>query len=192
MEMPMRLLIVAALLLGYSIVPAFGATKNAPNANRDSANYDIEILVFAIQAPEFEGSELWTRTEVPLDPSDAVPPRDLPPSVQFSDIALALLAGGRYRILLEKHWIQSADTKSNVPPILLATGGNELVGTLQFYLSRFLHVELDVMFMPLAAIDASVAPGYVIREQRRVKSNEFSYFDHPKFGVIVRVSPVPT
>ena len=186
----MRSLIVAALLLGSGIVPALGATANTPS-NTASDNYDIEVLVFAIQAPEFEGSELWTRAEQPIDISGAVPPPDLLPSVKFSNMVAKLTADGRYRVLLEKHWTQSGDTKSNVPPMLLSTGNNELNGTFRFYLSRFPHVELNLMFEPQpAAIGADAAPDYVIREQRRVRDKELTYFDHPKFGIIVRVSPI--
>jgi hypothetical protein len=96
-------------------------------------------------------------------------------------------------VLLTRHWVQNADTKSNVPPMRLAAGENEIAGSLRFYLSRFLHVELNVMYQPLPAAIGDAAPlDYVIREQRRVRANELSYFDHPRFGVIVRVSPAQT
>lgn len=184
----MRFFSVVLLLLGGGVLPAFGAAPNTSNG--PSANYDIEILVFSIQATEFEGSELWTRSDQPIDTSDAVAPRNLRPTVEFSKIAGSLMAGGRYRILLEEHWVQSADTRSSVPPVLLASADNEVNGTLRFYLSRYLHVELNVMYAPPAAIGGGDAPDYVIREQRRVRASELTYFDHPKFGVIVKVTPV--
>jgi Peptidoglycan-binding protein, CsiV len=184
----MRFLTVILLSLGVAL-PAFSATPSTPTT--PAANYDIEILVFSIQAPEFEGSELWTRSDQPIDTTKAVAPRNLPPTVEFSKIANSLMAGGRYRILLEEHWVQSADTRSSVPPMLLANADNEINGTLRFYLSRYLHVELNVMYAPPAAIGGGDAPDYVIREQRRVRASELTYFDHPKFGVIVKVTPVP-
>jgi len=183
----MRSLLVVLLLIAGTVAPATGATPTTA-----STHYDVELLVFAIQAPEFEGSELWTRSEQPLDLSNAVPPQDLLPSLDFSKFATALVADGRYRLLLARHWVQNADTKSNVPPMLLATGENELAGTLRFYLSRFLHVELNVTFQPQpAVVGGTIPPDFFIREQRRVRSNELSYFDHPRFAVIVRVSPAP-
>jgi hypothetical protein len=183
----MKLPLLVFLLVAGNIAPAYGATP-APA----STHYDIELLVFAIQAPEFEGSELWTRTELPLDLNNAVPPQNLLPSPDFSKFSAALLADGRYRILMAKHWVQNADTKSNVPPMLLAAGDNRLAGTLQFYLSRYPHVELNMMFQPQPlVIGGDVPPDYVIREQRRVRNGELTYFDHPRFGAIVRVSPVP-
>jgi len=35
-----------------------------------------------------------------------------------------------------------------------------------------------------------ITPAYRLTEARRVKSSETYYFDHPKFGALVRVSPV--
>lgn len=182
----MRFLVAVLLLLGTAL-PVFGATTSTP-----SANYDVEVLVFSIQAPDLEGSELWTHAD-PIDTSNAVLPPNLPPSADFSRIASALQGDAHYRILLEKHWKQVGDTKSNVPPVRLVTTDNEINGTLQFYLSRFLHVELDLMYQPQSTDPgADVAPDYVINEQRRVRGDELTYFDHPKFGVIVRVSPART
>jgi hypothetical protein len=186
MENPMRLSISALVLLVFAMVPAFGATTTAP-----TANYDIEVLVFAIQVPQYEGGELWTRAEQPIDTADAVFPRELSPSADFNRIAQKLSADDHFRVLLRKHWRQVGDTKSNVPPVLLTSGNNELNGTLRFYLSRFLHVELNLMYEPEPSlIGAITAPDFTIHEQRRVRSNEMSYFDNPKFGAIVRVSPL--
>jgi Peptidoglycan-binding protein, CsiV len=185
----MRFLTVVLLLLGGAL-PAFGATPSTPPT--PSANYDIEILVFSIQVPEFEGSELWTHSDQPIDTTDAVAPRNLPPTVEFSKIVTSLMADGRYRILLDEHWVQSADTRSSVPPMLIASANSEISGTLRFYLSRYLHVELNLMYAPPSAIGAGDPPDYVIREQRRVRANELTYFDHPKFGVIVKVTPIAT
>jgi hypothetical protein len=36
-----------------------------------------------------------------------------------------------------------------------------------------------------------LAPHYRLATTRRVRSNELHYFDHPAFGVLVRVTPVP-
>lgn len=186
MEKPMRFTFPALILLVSAMVPAFGATTNAP-----ASKYDIEVLVFAIQVPRFEGGELWTRAEQPIDTGDAVFPRELRPSADFNRIADALNGDERFHVLLEKHWTEIGDTKSNVPPVLLTTGNNEVNGIMRFYLSRFLHVELNLRYEPdPSLIGAVTAPDFTIHEQRRVRANEMTYFDHPKFGVIVRISPL--
>jgi len=180
----MKKLALSGLLLAATF-PLFAASPVA-------TNYDVEVLAFAIQAPEFEGSELWTRTEQPLDTSSAVSPPEQPPSPDFSNFAATLAADGRYRILMTRHWFQATDTRSAVSPTLLTSTQNELIGTLRFYLSKYPHVELSAMFQPSPSTIGDAAPvDYVIREQRRVRNGELSYFDHPRFGIIVRVTPIP-
>lgn len=178
--------LTVVLLAWLGVVPAFGQAPSAP-----SANYEVEVLVFEMRLPELEGSELWTRIEQPVDTTTAVVPEEMPPTSDFAAAAETLRRDGRFRVLLQKRWVQTADAKSNVPAMHLATSDRELDGTLKFYLSRFLHVELNVLFQPqTAVIGGEAMPSYVINEQRRVKSNEINYFDHPKFGVLVRVTPV--
>jgi hypothetical protein len=71
------------------------------------------------------------------------------------------------------------------------------------HLSRFLHIALDLTYQASsAAAPASggandgldeivLAPRYRLTASRSVRSNELHYFDHPAFGVLVRVTPVP-
>ncbi len=86
-------------------------------------------------------------------------------------------------------------------------------GTLKLYLSRYLHLEVDLTMEdrqrgvpPVADFDrgrgsADVAwsepqlrPAgtvhYRIHEDRIVKNGELRYFDHPKFGLLAKISRV--
>jgi hypothetical protein len=179
--------IVALVLTWFALTPALAA---APGAS--SANYEVEVLVFETQLPDLEGSELWTKAPKPVD-ATAITAEQLAPTNDFNSMLTALHADNRFRVLLHMRWAQTAEAKSNGPPMQLATANDELSGTLKFYLSRFLHLELNVSLQPQTNAGVPVgenAPSYSISEQRRVKSNELNYFDHPKFGVLVRVSPV--
>lgn len=182
----MRRLFAVLVFAWLGTAPAFGAATNTP-----TASYEVEVLIFEVSLPEFEGSELWTQVTQPPDTTKAQVPSELPPTKEFAAAADALRADGRYRVLLQKRWVQTAEPKSSEPGMQLITPERELDGTLKFYLSRFLHVEMNLLFQPQAGvIGGDAAPSYLISEQRRVRSNEINYFDHPKFGVLVRVSPV--
>lgn len=175
-------LFVAALLAPAS---AFAAA---------ASSYEIEVLVFETKFPEWEGSELWTHVARPAEAA-ATGTESLPPTTEFSSVMSTLRGDSHYRVLLHKHWVQPAESKGTGAPVSLATPDKELNGGIKFYLSRFLHVELNVAYQPQsgpigsAAAPTDSAPTYIINEQRRVKSNEMNYFDHPKFGVLVRVTP---
>jgi hypothetical protein len=74
-------------------------------------------------------------------------------------------------------------------------------GTVRVHLSRFLHITLDLTFqgsslegVPVANDglgEVTLAPRYRLKATRSARSGELHYFDHPAFGVLVRVTPVP-
>lgn len=160
-----------------------------------ASSYEVEVLVFETKFPEWEGSELWTHVARPAE-STTTDAAMLPPTAQFASVISAFRSDSHYRVLLHKHWVQPAESKGTGMPVPLTTPDNELNGAVKFYLSRFLHLELNVAYQPQsgpvggANAPNDATPTYVINEQRRVKSNELNYFDHPKFGVLVRVTPV--
>lgn len=74
-------------------------------------------------------------------------------------------------------------------------------GTIRLRSSRFLHLDIDMAYFPEYTRDEENQPiaagasvveqraDYVrLQESRKIKLNEIHYFDHPLFGVIVRVS----
>ncbi len=87
------------------------------------------------------------------------------------------------------------------PPVWV----DRLDGTVTFFRERYLHLALDLgLIEPLAGIPApAVDPdgrleyevgnvqSYRIRTQRRVRTDEVHYFDHPEFGVLAKLSWIP-
>ncbi|PPD04194.1 MAG: hypothetical protein CTY29_06735 [Methylobacter sp.] len=56
-----------------------------------------------------------------------------------------------------------------------------------------LALTTDFEFTPAAVSDFSTsapASAFRLKESRGIKFNEIHYFDHPKFGVIAKVSPL--
>jgi hypothetical protein len=164
--------------------------------------YEIEVVVFENRLADLEGGELWARDkEKPAgsekDESVIVgekPPADSP----LSTAATALENSGRHHVLAHLRWQQSAEAKSVSKPVKISNAGGGLDGSLRFYLSRFLILDLNLVlrdaqsggiFSGLPGNDAVV---YSLNEPRRIKVSETHYFDHPKFGALVRVSPVNT
>jgi hypothetical protein len=75
-------------------------------------------------------------------------------------------------------------------------------GTIRVHLGRFLHITLDLTYQTGAAAtvgltandglgEVAFAPRYRLQTTRNARSGEVHYFDHPAFGVLVRVTPVP-
>ena len=119
-----------------------------------------------------------------------------------------------YQPIMHFGWTQAAYPRDVTPPIELRSFGVPppgLDGSFTLYLSRFLHLVVD---LSLEAPDASAATAaepafdygqdsgrfgmqepprpvsYRIQENRIVKNGDLRYFDHPKFGVLAKVTRV--
>jgi len=122
-----------------------------------------------------------------------------------------------YEPLMHFGWTQTTIPEDQTPTLPLARFGNPpsgLEGTLKLYLSRFLHLVVDVslaaaedsnatkdfvMFDEPVAVygderqveafeyDTFAPLRYSISEDRIMKNGETRYYDHPKFGVIAKV-----
>ena len=177
-----RLLAILGLLALAAPLPA------APTAS--TTLYDIEVLVFENSQPGLEGGEAWKELRKELgDIEQAATPEGMPaPDSALSQAAEALERGGQHRILVHKRWQQNADAKSATTPLRLQSANNELDGTLRFYLSRFLHVELNLALQDPRANGGVKA--FQLNEHRRGRPQEIHYFDHPRLGALVRVTAV--
>jgi len=74
-------------------------------------------------------------------------------------------------------------------------------GTIRLRSSKFLHIDVDIAYFPVYLPNEGALQGedetlfvqqqadYVrLQESRKIRLNEIHYFDHPFFGVILRVS----
>jgi hypothetical protein len=153
--------------------------------------------------------------EVPsADPvAEALRVRPLrPEELELGTVYRKLEVLSAYEPLLHAGWVQPGLPEADAQPFDLATLGSvNPRGTVRVHLSRFLHITLDLTLeRPVAALDAAaaapaaeaplgdglsevtLAPRYRLHATRSARSGELHYFDHPAFGVLVRVTPLPT
>jgi hypothetical protein len=73
-------------------------------------------------------------------------------------------------------------------------------GLVRVTVERYLHLDLDLrLHLPDSALPAASedyedneaygVPDIRLRQQRRMRSKELHYFDHPRFGVIALITP---
>lgn len=78
----------------------------------------------------------------------------------------------------------------------LASSQPVLDGFINFYLTGQYTLEADIRYTPVyrpSILDEDPASGpvsYRIYEKRRMKSGELNYYDHPKIGMVLKVTPV--
>jgi len=82
------------------------------------------------------------------------------------------------------------DVAGDAPTAPEAEMQPELQGMIRLHRSRYLHVEPDLWFM---SESADGQPYWVrINQNRRMRSEELHYLDHPLFGLLVRLMPWKT
>lgn len=197
------------------VFPDAGATESGPDA----------VPVEAIDASEIEsvaaeGAE--GKAESPV--------RDLE-LIMLSEEEFTLDKVARqfelldvYEPIMHVGWIQPTYPQEETPPVELRLLGDPpegLDGSFTLYLSRYLHLVVDLALdapdSPEAAIaaeepyytddptysfgdsrlqhDANIGRRampvrYRIQENRIVKNGELRYFDHPKFGVLAKITRI--
>ena len=102
-----------------------------------------------------------------------------------------------YRVVFHRAWIQPVPDRDQLRPMLIQVGerlgtGWRIEGFLGVTRGRYLHLDTRLWYTPNLPADAQGQdPGYMeLREQRKMRSGELHYLDHPKFGVLARVDPI--
>ncbi|MGH8174911.1 MAG: CsiV family protein [Steroidobacter sp.] len=172
-------------------------------------SYEVELVIFQHLTPtaspeqwQLEAASAGQRLSIPdEEPSPFEAPAQAPvattesfpalPSAKYKLTAVeeTLRRSRNYRPIAHFGWIQPGYPRNDArffPITSMIPASSGLVGQIALSRGRYLHLTLDLVF------EAPDAPGerYVVRQTRRMRSNERHYIDHPKFGVIAVVTPV--
>lgn len=165
------------------------------------------------EAPVFDESnfppQAQTEPLIPVDSVEALRDEALkvrvlaPEELKLSNEYRRLVASRAYEPLVHAGWVLPGLPEQQAKPFDLKTlGVLNPTGTVRVHLARFLHITLDLTYQASAGGTATptsadglseivVGPKYRLKATRNARSNELHYFDHPAFGVLVRVTPVP-
>jgi hypothetical protein len=199
-----RKLGVAVLLAAFMSVSSAVAQQAAP-----VQSYDVELLIFrnlgGRETPESWGVEAagdeQKKLEIPEDEAEApaaptavAPPETtfpaLPPAkMKLTAIEDSLRRSRAYQPVAHIGWTQPGYARNAarfIPVSSLVPPTSGLQGQIALSRGRYLHLTLDLVLDGAATGDGS---RYVLRQTRRMRSNERHYIDSPKFGVIAVITP---
>jgi hypothetical protein len=186
-EIAMRIALL--LLFGFGLFGTLPA--RAASAEKEST-YEIEVVVFENRLPELIGEEMLARdAEARVKKPDNTVTLEAAVSGPYLHPAITSLLNqdGHYRVLAHQHWKQTIDARTVARPVrVAAVNPAELEGTIRFFMSRHLHLDVNLLFREVTTGSGDIV--YRLSEQRKLKSQETHYFDHPKLGVLVRVTPL--
>jgi len=190
------LLTAAVILLGFLWGQAASAAMPPV--------YDVELIVFTNESASDSG-EKWNRPD-----ADAIRPSGFFPEDQFTELAASyytlntisrtLERSGRHTVLFHRAWRQLAYGKAHAVayPIhsIAENRRDSIEGIVKLVRERFLHLDVNLQLMSATSgtevmfSDApNSKPAFELVETRRINSNVLHYFDHPRFGLIARVTP---
>lgn len=129
-----------------------------------------------------------------------------PDELQLTAHYRALERIDAYVPLVHAGWVQQGLPEDQARPFDLALlGALNPSGTIRLHLSRFLHFKVDLSYQSnagrAARTDApfgsrelselALPPRYTLQAERQTRSGDLHYFDHPAFGLLVMVTPLP-
>jgi hypothetical protein len=193
---------VATLAKWFGIA-ALGLVASASAQQSGLTSYDVELIVFrtlsAKATPEEWGVEagtadqhLTTTEEESQDGEEAIAPPPTAPTMTFpalpssrfklTGIADSLRRSRNYQPLAHFGWTQPGFPRGEARYMSidgLLPDGTGLGGQIALSRGRYLHLTLELTY------DSPEDGGQrmVLKQTRRMRSNERHYVDHPKFGV---------
>jgi hypothetical protein len=191
--------LTAALLL-------FAGCANAQQLQ----SYDVELVVFRVLSsnatPEDwkveaarAGQHLATRDDdapegertIAPAPNTAMASFPAVPQARYKLTAIydSLRRSRNYQPLAHFAWTQPGYPRGTAPYMSIDSwvpAGSGLGGQVSLSRGRYLHLTLELTYDP-----PDTSERYVLRQTRRMRSNERHYLDHPQFGVIAIVTPTP-
>jgi hypothetical protein len=161
------------------------------NISAKEQSYRIELLIFSQEMPN---SEVFDQIE-----SKIIWPKRLADLSKYPEVSSnnkALLSsyrklagsGGQYQPLFYEAWIQKVKSNKFSKPMQITNDESTIDGYFQMQRGHYVHMNVDIEFSPENYEEETII--YRLNEKRRFKLNETHYLDHPKFGILARISPI--
>jgi hypothetical protein len=198
----------AALVL--ALLGCVALSASAQQATPVLQSYDVELLIFRTLNPNaspeewnMEAAAAGQRLAIPEDePEPAVASAPPPPTTtnfpalapgrfKLTGIYDTLRRSRNYQPLAHFGWTQPGYARNDAKVLTINSmvpAGSGIVGQVALSRGRYLHLTVDLVY-DAAGAAGEPAQRFVMRQSRRMRSNERHYLDSPRFGVIAIVTP---
>lgn len=105
--------------------------------------------------------------------------------------AIRINAGNGFKVFIPENYKTYPDFIPATQSASFVGGEREITstvvnGTIKVRLGRFLHLDAKLVYT-----DTKTATSYRMNHSRKMRSRELHYIDNPKFGMLVKILPVP-
>jgi hypothetical protein len=199
-------------IIKWLIIPALLITSLLAFADdniQPPTLYQVDVIVFSHLNADALASEQWQPiTEAP-NIDQASEPDQLPfQQSQLQQTLKALNNNQNYTVLANYTWQQPIPVSNKAVPIHIYGGksfGNiyELDGTITINRDRYFNLATNLVLTEPSellgnigqadygtTLDQNSLVSFQLKEQRRLKSKELNYIDHPLFGMLIEINKV--
>lgn len=169
--------------------------------------YHVELVVFEQlntgtdeQWPQMSGNAI-TASLAPGMANSLIQPAT---NNTLNSIASRLSSSSQYRVHYHQSWQQYIMRKGSAKAVKISSANGLIEGTVRLDKASYLHASLNLWLKQNTGqvnswsddastgtnINAPRNPHLV--ESRRIRSNELDFFDHPKMGALLKITPIKT
>ena len=193
---------IISIYLCISIL-AYADTSTGTDTN-PSDWYQINVIIFEHITSQALSSELWPAiTNIP-DLTKAIEPQLLPVSqsqlkIENRRFSRKIAQRENYKVLLNITWQQEIPITYHAEPIHIS--GDKIDGTITINKGRYFNIKTNLILTePTNYLDSIEHGNYAqdnefqsfqMLQTRRMRSNELNYLDHPLFGMLIKIMPLP-
>jgi len=152
--------------------------------------YQIELIVFSQAMPNTEVFEQTAQsTQWPSDLTELSAYKK-PEITTLDDSYAALSKDATYQPILHVAWVQPVGEGGLNAPVHIQSADGKLNGYLLMQQGQGLQMTVDLELTSNSSDGSGKGVVYRLNEKRSIKLNEVYYLDHPKFGVVAKISPL--
>ncbi len=180
MTMQKIMVYTLAAMLGLSSCPLLA----------EGGAYQIELIVFIQTMSNTDVFEqVVSQIKWPSDLTELSAYKK-PDATTLDGSYAALSKDPAYKPILHVVWIQPTVDGGLSAPVHIQSSDGKLNGYVQMLQGQGLQMTVDLELTANPG-DGSVKSGvYRLNEKRAIKLNEVYYLDHPKFGIVAKISPL--
>lgn len=150
--------------------------------------YQIELIIFSQAMPNTEVFDRATQsTQWPSDLTELSAYKK-PDATTLDDSYAAISKDPVYKPILHVAWIQPVRDGGLSAPVHIQSADGKLNGYVQMQHDQGLQMTVDLELTANSGDGSGKGAVYRLNEKRPIKLNEVYYMDHPKFGVVAKIS----
>jgi len=169
--------------------------------------YHVEVVVFEqLNTVTDEQWPLMTDSDIKisLTPDMASPIIQPASNNRMNNIAASLSRSSQYRVHYHRSWQQPIQTKGRAKAVQISSDDGLIEGYIRLDKATYLHATVELWLKENTStanswsdtsptgIDVNAPRNPHMEQSRRIRSKERYFFDHPKMGVLLEITPVTT